>query len=595
MPYSFSLYTFPLFFAASFSGFIAVYSWLQRQTKGAKPFALMMGLLFFWSTAYAMQVASLTLDAMMLWQDITFISVVLTPVAWLLFALEYTGQKALIDRYRLAFTLFIVPIVTTIVIWTNPWHQWFWVSREMVPEGGIFVINTVNGFWFWQVHAVYSYLAMFIGAVLVVRVLLRWPAQFRGQMIAVLLAVLAPWIANIITIFNLIPVLIDLTPFAFTITGMGMAYALFRQGLFKLVPIAREVVIDGMRDGMMVLDTTNQVVDINPSAYKILGLPEQQSYIGKNAAEVLTRWPQLIERYQDVYEGKDEVYLDGQDHTRRWYEFTLSPLRDEGNNMVGRVIIARDITNLKETQQVLQMARDKAIEASLAKSHLLAKVSHELRTPLGGILGFAELLQSGTFGTLSEQQKRVAGEIVQSANYLNGMVSELLDQAQIESNSVVLKKKTFNLSEFIEQSIGGLSFLAGNKGLHLEAVIDPTMPADVVGDDYRLRQVIINLTGNAIKFTQKGRVMVNVVRESPERWQIRIMDTGAGIPQEAQPYIFDPFRQADNAMTRENRGIGLGLSITRQLVELMGGTISLESEVGKGSTFIVSLPLEQAA
>lgn len=594
MPYSFSIYSIPLVAAALVSGALSAYSWRQRKTSGAASFSLMMALLFSWGLTYNMQVSSTTIEAMTFWQDITFISVVLTPTAWLLFALEYTGKQEWINRFRLKYSLFLIPIITLLVIASNPTHNWFWISREMVPEGGIYVINTENGFWFWYVHAVYSYLCMVSGAFFLTRTLLKWPAEYRWQMIWVLLAISVPFIANILTVFKLVPIRIDLTPFAFTITGMGMALALFRHRLLELVPIARDIVIDNMRDGMLVLDASNRVVDMNPAAYRVLDLPENTSTIGKTIAEVLVRWPHLIERYRDVVEGKDEVSLDDGEN-RRWYEFTLSPLRDRRNNLVGRVIVARDITQVKETQQVLQMARDKAIEASLAKSHLLAKVSHELRTPLGGILGFAELLQSGTFGTLSEQQKRAAGEIVQSANYLNSMVSELLDQAQIESNAIVLQKKSFNLAEFIEQATGGLSFLAGNKGLHLESIIDPSMPEEIRGDDYRLRQVIINLAGNAIKFTKKGRVTIKVARKDELHWQIQIIDTGTGIAPEAQPFIFDPFRQADNAMTRENRGIGLGLSITRQLVEMMGGQISLESEVGRGSTFTVTLPLEQAA
>ncbi len=239
-----------------------------------------------------------------------------------------------------------------------------------------------------------------------------------------------------------------------------------------------------------------------------------------------------------------------------------------------------------------QQARAAAEQANLAKSHLLAKVSHELRTPLGGVLGYAELLRDNSFGLLNEQQKEAASEIVQSANYLSSMVNELLDEAQIEAKSLVLQKRRFSTAVFFQQTTASLAVLARNKGLAFVAVISPDLPEEIYGDDYRLRQILINLVGNAVKFTKEGEVRVNVLYPDPAHWVLQVSDTGMGIPQESQSYIFEPFRQADNALTSENRGVGLGLSITRQLVELMGGKITLDSEVGRGTTFNVVLPLE---
>ncbi len=591
MQYSFSAYSIPLLIAALVAGFLAWYSWTQRKTDGALSFSWMMFLIFYWGVTYTVQVSAVTLEAITFWQDVTFIAVVLTPVTWFLFALEYTGRKSLIARYRLNIWLFVIPVISILLIFTNDLHHLWWVSREMVHIGGIFLASTINGFWFWWVHAVYSYIALILGAALLTQALLHWPVQYRGQMVWILIAIGSPFVANIITIFNFLPTPIDLTPFAFTITGLGMGFALFRHRLLDLVPIAREAVIESMRDGMLVMDAGNRIVDSNPAASAILGFEKGFEPIGKDVSDVLSRWPGLIKQFDTDEEIKQEV-LFGDDENALWYEFTLSPLRDDRKVLTGRVLIIRDITQVKETQAVLQDARDKAIEASLAKSHLLAKVSHELRTPLGGVLGYAELLETNTFGDLNEKQKRAVNEIVNSANYLNGMVSELLDQAQIESNSIILQKNRFNIKEFLEHASAGIAVMAKNKGLAFETSIELSAPAEVYGDERRLRQVLINLAGNAIKFTQQGKVQIRIAGNDGG-WFMQIVDTGIGIPKESQPYIFDPFRQADNAMTRDNRGIGLGLAITRQLVELMGGTISLESVVGKGSTFTVTFKTEK--
>ncbi|GAB4460750.1 MAG: hypothetical protein OHK0041_24890 [Anaerolineales bacterium] len=242
----------------------------------------------------------------------------------------------------------------------------------------------------------------------------------------------------------------------------------------------------------------------------------------------------------------------------------------------------------------LRQAKEIAESASAFKSQLLSRVSHELRTPLGGVLGYAELMKTDAFGALNEQQRQAAENIVESARYLSRMVDDLLSEAEISARSIKLHNDWFVPAELLETASAALSVQAAKKGLAFRTELSPDLPERLVGDSRRLEQIIINLAGNAIKFTANGEVCVCLARPAPDRWAIVVSDTGAGIPKEAQGYIFEPFRQVDNRITRENRGSGLGLSITKQLVELMGGQIALESEVGKGSVFTVTLPILDA-
>jgi PAS domain S-box-containing protein len=714
MDYQFTPNMIPLVIAALISGALAWYTWRHRHTTGAAPFAWMMLILFQWGLSYIFYLAATNLPSKMFWINFMFIGVVATPVAWLTFALEYTGRKAWITPTRLVL-LSILPLVTMIMIITNDYHHLFRTSISLAREGGFLLLQTTNGIWFW-VHAAYTYILIIIGLFMIIRALLQWPAPYRGQMIWILLATLAPLIANIITIFQLLPIIIDLTPFAFTITGIGMAFALFRHRLLDIAPLARDIVIDGMKDGMIVLDANRRIVDINPAAKSILGFSNNEQPIGKSIAEVLTQWPNLISRYRDVFEAEDEITF-GEGDTRRWYELNLSTLRDENQAMLGQVItvrditqrkraesslqdnearfrqivenandliyradlngrisyanpavlrvlgyeeqdvlgrhyleiatpemrhktkrayehqfvsrtpntyhefpalaadgreiwfgqnvqlifegdkvtgfqaVARDITAIKQAQDSLRIARDQALDASRAKSQLLSKVSHELRTPLGGILGYAELLRDDTFGEINAGQKKAALQIVESANYLTNMVNELLDEAQLSANSATLQEKPFSLAELLQQACSGMEILASKKGLAFSMSIDAEMPQQLIGDERRLRQVMINLVGNAIKFTRDGGVSIRIQHPTTEHWAIQVSDTGVGIAREAREYIFEPFRQVHNMITRDNRGVGLGLSITKQLVDLMGGRINLESEPGRGSVFTVILPI----
>ena len=174
------------------------------------------------------------------------------------------------------------------------------------------------------------------------------------------------------------------------------------------------------------------------------------------------------------------------------------------------------------------------------------------------------------------------------------MVNELLDEAQIRANTTLLQESFFSSAALLQQSTSGTEILASKKGLQLLTALEPSLPKELYGDERRLRQIIINLIGNAIKFTKAGSVSVSFLRPTAEHWAIQVKDTGLGIPKDAQAYIFEPFRQVDSAITHDNRGIGLGLSITKQLVELMDGRITLESEIGKGSIFTIFLPIKKA-
>jgi signal transduction histidine kinase len=195
------------------------------------------------------------------------------------------------------------------------------------------------------------------------------------------------------------------------------------------------------------------------------------------------------------------------------------------------------------------------------------------------------------FGELTEEQHKAASQIANSARYLEYMIQDLLDQSQIDAKTIILYAEPFSPADLLARVEASLTTLARNKGLFIQSEIDPALPSSIIGDENRLQQVIVNLVGNAVKFTRQGGVTIRLYRPSEARWAIEVRDTGAGIPEEARAFIFDPFRQADNSITRENRGTGLGLSITKQLVELMGGEIALESEVDQGSAFTVILPL----
>lgn len=239
----------------------------------------------------------------------------------------------------------------------------------------------------------------------------------------------------------------------------------------------------------------------------------------------------------------------------------------------------------------LAIARDQALEASHLKSELLARVSHELRTPLGAILGFTEMLTEGVYGPLSAEQQKAAKHIIISTHELTKMVNNLLDQAHLMAGAIQLANEPFNPRLLLEQLETAMQPLAQQKGLQFITQMDSHLPTVIIGDSKRLYQILANLTGNALKFTEQGWVRVNLYRSNHHQWILQVADSGPGIPVKAQSLIFEAFQQVDGSITRRHGGSGLGLSIVKQLTTLMDGHLTMDSQLGQGTTFTVTLPL----
>ncbi len=325
---------------------------------------------------------------------------------------------------------------------------------------------------------------------------------------------------------------------------------------------------------------------------------EPSEFIGKTHRELgfspkqVVFWEESISRVFETGEILEMEMVFGQHVSPLFYNLRLVPERNLRGEIQSVLAIGRNVTAQKLVEQAMVQAKEKAEAANRTKSEFLANISHELRTPLNGIIGMMQLLQSTV---LDEEQQRYLSISLRSADRLTQLLSDLVDISRVESGMLEIVSKPFSLRKLSDSVLDLFSVTALDKGVTLECAMDWSLPSIVVGDEARLRQILFNLLGNALKFTEKGNVNMEIILLSVDwngklRVLFSVVDTGIGISEERLKALFNPFVQADGSYTRKYQGAGLGLAIVRRLVELMGGHVSIESAPDVGTTVHFVLP-----
>ncbi len=598
-------YTIPLFIAAMLTLVVGLVVWRRRSVPGAYPLLALSSAAGLWSFTYALELSTVGSPMALVWARVQYVGIMTLPVAWVIFALQYTNHHRWLNWQTLALLLSI-PLATQALVWTNGYHQLIWRRITLDTAGPFPILDYDHGIGFWICNG-FAHLCLLFGTVLLLWSFRHTARLYMLQVITFIIGASAPWLGNALYVLKLSPWRgLDLTPFAFTLTAVAVAIGVIWFHFLDIVPIARDSVIESMADGVIVLDEQNRVVDINAAGLRALGTTTRE-VIGQPVAHVTARWPQLVARYRTAIDVNEEVVVDLGNHDQQYLNVQITPIYDHQQRVRGRLIVWHNITALKRTeaelrqrnadllhmQHALIRAKDVAEAASHAKSSFLGNMSHELRTPLTAILGYIELMEfelkqrgDTSFGSELSAISAAGGQLL-------GLISRILDLNKIEANQMELDLASFRVADLVEEVEQTVRPLVMRNANTL-SVVGASAAGRMFTDQAKVRQVLLNLLSNAAKFTQHGHVGLAVSRQpsaaGADEVSFVVTDTGIGIPSDYLPQLFIEFTQADVSWTRKYGGSGLGLAISQRFCRMLGGEIAIVSEPGGGTTCTVRLP-----
>ncbi len=566
-------YIIPLLIAAGVSTLLARYAWHKRPVAGAAPLALFMLAAAEWALGYALEMGSVNLQAKIFWAKMQYFGIV--TVAWmmLLLALEYTGhEKWLANKYL--GLMAIIPTLTLLLVWTNDTHHWIWTKTNMVTYASATILDLEHGKGFWLIIG-YSYACLLLGTGLLFQAYRHAPQIYRAQVGVMLAGTLIPWLGNAMYVFGINPFPhLDLTPFAFVLTGLSATWGLFRHQFLDVVPIARDAVIENMQDGVLVLDKQNRIVDINPAGESMLSFSLRE-VIGTPATQALSDWQNIVSRYKEAENIQEEIFL-GPSATRPWYDLQISALYNRRGQQTGRLVVLRDITDRKRVEE----ERERLIDELDAFAHTVA---HDLKNPLNSISGYVQLLEMQYSSEPEEKARQSMHIIRQGASKMQSIIDALLLLANVRQQAEI-PIRPLHMGEIVADAVMRLDTMIQTRQAN---IMLPQTWHQAAGYRPWIEEIWVNYLSNAIKYGGTSpQIELGSTDEGDDTIRFWIRDNGPGIPADEQAQLFIPFARLNQKID----GHGLGLSIVQRIVERSGGSVAVESDTNKGSTFSFTLP-----
>lgn len=554
----------------------------QRMGGAIRWFAIMMLCVSVWSIFYAIELSCSTLEDMMFWIRLEYIGISFLPATWIMFMIKFVGKdKWLTLRNRII--IFSFPSLALFFVWTNNWHHIHYETVSVDNNGSFPLLAITPGIWY-HIHTVFFYFMLLWGILLLLQKYRSAGPIYRRQNSMIIIGAFIPWLFNFIYLLGVRPFgHIDLTPYAFIITSIVIGLGLLKYSLFDLIPVAREKIIENMREGLLILDSHTRIVDANNGIMKILK-PLHNNVLGKTLAEVFPGEKVLLDWVKGSENRRLDILIESGEDTR-YFEVTISPVVDQNTIVSGTLLIFSDVTERRVAQTILQEQADELKDLNTVKDKLFTIISHDLRSPLASLSSILDFAESGDIS--AEEFKQFLPSLAQNVENTSRLIENLLfwSKSQLEGESII--PEIFDINDLIEQSIEFFTAKAAEKKIALSRQLNE--PCLAYADKSMMQLVIRNLISNAIKFCNEGDRITVSASSQHDKVLVCVKDTGIGMSEETRNKVMGA-ETYTTLGTKKERGTGLGLTLCKDFVAKNKGTLTVESEPGKGSNFCFTLP-----
>ncbi len=559
---------------------VAVYSWHKIPALGAKMIVVIASASSLWAFCNVLQVMTVDLSTMIFWDSVKTIGIIIIPVAWIALSLEYSGYERFLNR-RFWILVSIEPIISVFFMCTN--HLYGLVYQfPRIETSGPFPHIEYNFGPGMFVDIAFGYFLLGIGAILIIWKQLHMSRFYYAQTAAILTSMILPLISHLIWFANVLPFpALDLTPIFFSGSALLFTWAVFSQGLLGIVPVALNVAVKSMNDGLIVLDDEDRVVYLNPAMENIFGQITSEIR-GHPIDRLLNEWPELKSYALSGESGRMEILWDRK-LSSSYYEVHSAVLLENNDEMVGKLFVLHDITSLRQAQDELQQ---QASELRAQNEELDAyghTVAHGLKNILQIILSKSGLMML-SHNSMSTKELEMGLEQVESAaTKMSGIIENLMHLGGLRNE--VVKLENLDISSIINEVIGRLESMIDE--YQAEIILPSSWPL-VVGYAPWIEEVWENYISNAMKYGGHPCIVeIGSTEVDDNMILFWVNDNGNGIPEENKSLIFSPIVNRDFDGFKSH---GLGLSIVERIVKRLGGSTGFESSIGKGSTFTFTLP-----
>jgi signal transduction histidine kinase len=589
MDFTFNIYATLLLIFGSITIALAYFIY-ARGGKAVIWFSLMMLSNAIWSIAYGFELASSDIQQIKLLLNIEYLGIATLPLNWFLFCLHFSGKECWYKKPLNVTAILIIPIATIVLEWTNTSHHLHYESYQMIRNGPFPMIKLVPGVWY-RVFTIYFYILLACGCYLLWVKFRKSDPIFRKQNYSLIVAAFIPWLANIAYLFGLKPLgYIDLTPFAFIITSFLILLGIYKYKLFDIIPLAREKVLELMKDGFLVLDKDYRVIDYNQSIKYYLAKSADLKLIGSSLQELFPDQPSLLQMLNTHASGKIEFEAEV-DQEVLSLEADVIFLDDNKIHNEFIIIKLQDLTAYKKEVRRSKQQAEELERLNQLKDRIFSVIAHDLRGPL---VNLSEVLKMIAKNQISPSEfQNISPTLSKDIIYTTDLLENILHWSRSQLKGYGITKERFNIRNLILNEINYHLPAAELKKIN---IIHDVFPNEMAYADILMIQIVVrNIINNAIKFCHEGcQILITANYQGNNTMLICIEDNGIGIKPEIMAKLF----KDENVTTRgtlNEKGTGLGLMVCKDFLERNDGQISATSVVGKGSKFYLTLPIDHTA